>query len=224
MRALVIEDNPDIAEVLKKGLECECLIVETAEDGERGAFLAKTNEYDLIILDNVLPKKEGLFVCKDIRAHGTMTPILSLSVRGDTTTKINLLNAGADDYLTKPFCLDEVRARARALLRRPHGIQGDTLSIDDLTLSTREQKVERAGKRILLTKKEYMLLEYLMRNRDAVVSRAKILEHVWDMSVDPFSNTIEAHVMTLRRKIERTRTRKLIHTVPGSGYKIAAVP
>ncbi len=224
MRALVIEDNPDIAEVLKKGLERECLLVDTAHDGEQGAFLAKTNDYDLILLDNVLPKKEGIFVCRDIRENGTMTPILSLSVRGDTATKIHLLNAGADDYLTKPFCLDEVLARARALLRRPRGIQGDTLAIDDLTLSTREQKVERGGKRILLTRKEYMLLEYLMRNAEAVVSRAKILEHVWDMSVDPFSNTIEAHVMTLRRKIERGRGRKLIHTVPGSGYKITAVP
>ena len=219
MRILVIEDEKEINAFLKLSLESECFIVDVAEDGERGSFLARTNEYDVIILDNILPKKIGLDVCKEIRASGKTTPIIVLSVKSETTTKVDLLNAGADDYLIKPFSLDELLARIRALLRRPQQIEDEILEIDDLSLDTKRHTVKRATKEIYLTRKEFILLEYLMKNRSIVLSRGMILEHVWDMNADPFSNTIESHILSLRRKID-AKGKKLIQTVPGRGYKI----
>lgn len=223
MRALIIEDDPYITQALKEALTQERLVVETAPDGDVGAFFAKTNDYDIILLDTMLPKKGGADVCKDIREHGKTTPILSVSAKTDNATKVRLLNAGVDDYLAKPFVMDEVIARVHALLRRPKTWAGDCLTFDDITLDTRQQIAKRAGHELTLTRKEFVLLEYFMRNPGTVLSRAMLIEHVWDMELDPFSNTIEAHVMSLRKKLAARNKRKVIHTVMGRGYKIALV-
>ncbi|HXK39931.1 MAG TPA: response regulator transcription factor [Candidatus Paceibacterota bacterium] len=221
MRALIIEDDPYIAEALKQALVNERLVVETAPDGDSGAFFAKTNDYDIILLDTMLPKKGGAEVCRDIREHGKTSAILSISAKDDSATKVSLLDAGVDDYLGKPFSMDEVVARVRALLRRPHQMVGDCLSFDDIVVNTREQTATRAGRELSLTRKEFMLLEYFMRNIGTVLSRAMLIEHVWDMELDPFSNTIEAHVMSLRKKLAAHNRQKVIHTIMGRGYKMA---
>ncbi len=220
MRILAIEDEPLIRSVIQSTLADEHFAVDTAADGEQGAYLAKTNDYDLIILDNVLPKKNGIVVCQELRACGKTTPILSLSVQGDAATKVQLLEAGVDDYLTKPFHIDELIARVRALLRRPPQIVSDVLTVDDIVLDTKRKTVMRGATYIKLTRKEFMLLHYLMQNKASILSRGMILEHVWDKNIDPFSNTIEAHILTLRRKIERPHKKKIIHTVQGQGYTI----
>lgn len=221
MRALIIEDDPYIADALKAALVRERLVVETAPDGDTGAFFAKTNDYDIILLDTMLPKKDGAEVCKDIRRHGKKSPILSISARDDSATKIDLLNAGVDDYIGKPFVMEEVIARVRALLRRPIPLAGDVLSFDVISMNTREQTATCAGKPLSLTRKEFMLLEYFLRNVGSVLSRGMLIEHVWDMELDPFSNTIEAHIMCLRKKLSAHTRHKLIHTVTGRGYKMA---
>jgi DNA-binding response OmpR family regulator len=220
MRLLIVEDEKEIKDFLKVSLEAEFYIVDTAADGEEGSFLARSNDYDLIILDNILPKKTGAEVCYDIRKEGINTPILILSIQSETTNIVDLLNKGADDYLTKPFSFDELLARIKALLRRPQEIQKDIVEIGNLVIDCKKHKVKIEGKDVYLTKKEYMLLEYLLRNKGMVVSRGKILEHVWDMNADPFSNTIESHILSLRKKIDNDQCKKLIHTVPGRGYKI----
>ncbi len=221
MKILVVEDEKELRKLLRATLEAERFVVDTAADGEEGVYLAQTNEYDLIIMDKVMPEKDGLQACREIRDDGIKTPILFLSVKTETMTKVTALDAGADDYLTKPFSVDELLARVRALLRRPHDMTGDILTADNLTLDTRKHRVSR-GERddIRLTRKEFMLLEYLLRNRGAVMSRAQIMEHVWDINADPFSNTIEAHILSLRKKIDFPGEKKLIITVPGCGYKI----
>lgn len=223
MRALIIEDDCYIAEALKSALMSENLVVEIAPDGESGAFSATTNDYDIILLDTMLPKKNGREVCRTIRTAGKKTPILSISAKADPVTKVELLEAGVDDYIGKPFVLREVIARVRALLRRPHALLGDILSVGDLTMDTRSRTITRGKASIHLTRKEFALLEYLIRNQDSVVSRGLLLEHVWDEMTDPFSNTIEAHIMSLRRKIKLKNSPPLIHTVPGSGYKLSLV-
>lgn len=220
MRILIIEDEKEIANFLKKGLEGECFAVDTADDGEKGSFLARTNNYDLIILDYILPKKDGRQVCEEIRKKGRTVPILILSVKSETITKVDILNAGADDYLTKPYSFMELLARIKALLRRPEQIEGEIFEVDDLILDTKRHLVKRGKKEIHLTNKQFMLLEYLMKNKGAVLSRGMIMDHCWDMNGDLFSNTIETHILTLRRKINLSGKKKLINTVSGRGYKI----
>ena len=220
MRLLIVEDNKEISDFLKRSLENECFAVDVASDGEKGYFLALTNDYDLIILDYILPKKDGRQVCEEIRKAGKTIPILVLSVRSEIPTKVDILNIGADDYLTKPYSFEELLARIKALLRRPRQIEREVLEIDDLILDTKRHLVKRCKKEIYLSRKQFMLLEYLMKNQGMVLSRGMIMEHVWDMEGDLFSNTIETHISTLRRKIESPRKRKLIYTVPGRGYKI----
>lgn len=220
MRILIVEDEKDINNFIKVSLEAECFAVDSAEDGEAGSYLARTNDYDIIILDNMLPKKNGVEIIKEIRKEGKTVPVIMLSVRSETTTKVDLLNSGADDYLTKPFSFQELLARIRALLRRPKNIEKDIINIEDLTVDYVKHKVKRAKEEIYLTKKEFMLLEYLLRNKGTVLSRGMILEHVWDMNADPFSNTVESHILNLRKKIDLPDKNKLIHTIPGRGYKI----
>lgn len=220
MRILVVDDDKEIREFLKKNLELESFVVDTAGDGEEGSYMGRTHPYDLILLDNIMPKKNGFEVCKDIRGSGKSMPIIILSIDADIGKKISLLNIGADDYVTKPFSYKELSSRVRALLRRPTTIVLPVLKTGDLTLDTMNQKAKRGSKEIYLTRKEFALAEYLMRHSGAVVSRATLLEHVWDDDVDPFSNTIEAHILNLRKKIDLPSRRKLIHTVPGRGYKI----
>jgi len=220
MRVLIIEDEEGVRKMLAENMRAQCFAVDTASDGTEGSYLARTNSYDIIILDNMLPEKSGTVVCQEIRRTGHTVPIIILSVLGDTWRKVELLNSGADDYMIKPFSIEELMARIRALLRRPAEMEGDVLAIDNLTIDTKQQSVKRDGKGIYLTRKEFMLMEYLVRNQGSVMSRGMIMEHVWDMMNDPFSNTIESHILSLRRKIDTPDQLKLIYTVPGRGYKV----
>lgn len=224
MKALIIEDDKDTQLFLKERLEEKCFAVDTADDGAKGLTLGKTNDYDLILLDYSLPYKNGFSVCKELRsqAHSTRphTPIIMISVTNESPHKIEGFNLGADDYVTKPFLFDELFARIQAILRRPSIRQESIFKLDDLTLDSNTQKVMRGKESIYLTRKEFSLLEYLLKNTGNVVSRGMITEHVWDMNIDPFSNTIEMHILNLRKKLDRTRKKKLIHSLPGRGYKI----
>lgn len=220
MRILLVEDQDDLRVSLQIRLQEECFVVDVASDGEKGSFMARTNDYDIIILDNHLPKKNGIEICKDIRESKKQIPIIILSVLDDTSQKIELLEAGADDYLTKPFSFYELMARIRAILRRPQELVQSLFQIDDLLLDAKKHEVYRGDIEIYLTKKEFMLLEFLLRHSGTVVSRSDILEHVWDIHADPFSNTIETHVLSLRKKIDTPEKHKLIHNISGRGYKI----
>lgn len=224
MRILLIEDNVHISDLVKLGLEAESFTVDVCADGESGSYHARTNEYDLIILDIGLPKRRGPDVCADIRAAGKKTPVIMLSVESEIVTKVELLSIGADDYMTKPFSFEELLARVRALLRRPHTHITEQLSVSDLTLDSRTQEVVRARRKIYLTRKEFSLLEYLMRHANAVVTRGSLLEHVWDLDGNPFSNSIETHIYNLRRKINVPHRPHLIENVPGRGYRLLATP
>lgn len=220
MRILLIDDSQEIIDFLKIGLKPEGFIVDTAQDGDKGSFLARTSDYDLIILDYLLPKKDGLEVCNEIRKDGNLAPILVVSAMAETEIKISLLNAGADDYIVKPFAFSELLARIKALLRRPREMEKDILKIDDLIIDINSYSVKRGSAKIYLTRKEFALLEYLIKNRGKVLSRGMIMEHVWDMETDIFSNTIETHILNLRRKIDIPGKKKLIHTIQGRGYKL----
>jgi DNA-binding response OmpR family regulator len=222
MRILVIEDDTDTQEFLQERLKERGFAVDIAATGTRGIFLAKTNEYDLILLDYGLPEKNGFLVCEEIRQTRSV-PIIMISVSDTTNYKIRALSIGADDYVTKPFYFEELYARIQAILRRPVTIQSSVFSIDDLILDTARQSVTREGKPINLTRKEFAMLEFLLKNNGVVVTRGMLMEHIWDTELDPFSNTIETHILNLRKKIERPKKTKLIHSVSGRGYKIDIV-
>lgn len=218
MKILIIEDDISIRNVLRLSLESKGFTIDEAEDGDIGSYLARTNSYDVILLDNVLPKKMGGHICKEIRNAGSVTPIIILSGKQEVLTKIQLLNLGADDYITKPFSFDELLARINAVLRRPQNINYHILKLKDFEVNFTSQTIKKDNKDIYLTRKEFSLLEFLAKHKNTVVSRGQILEHVWEMSVDPFSNTIETHIMNLRRKLRDTK-RTLISSIPGRGYK-----
>lgn len=221
MKILIIDDERAIAEFLKVGLETRLFDVEVAYDGERGAFLGRTGSYDLIILDYNLPKLNGAEVLKEIRCERKHTPVIMLSVKSEMITKKEIFELGADDYLTKPFLFEELFLRIKAILKRPAKVEGNVFKIDNLTLSTKTNIVRRGSKELYLTRREFTLLEYLMRNRGKIVSRQQILEQVWDYNADPFSNSIEAHITSLRRKLNINKNRNLIYNFPGRGYKMA---
>jgi len=221
MKILIIDDERAVSEFIKVGLESKLHKVEIAYDGERGAFLGRTGNYDLIILDYNLPKFNGAEVLKEIRKEERHVPVLMLSVKSEIITKREIFELGADDYLTKPFLFEELLLHVQALLRRPTKIEGDFFKIDNLTLSTKSNIARRAGREIYLTRREFALLEHLMRNRDKIISRQQILEQVWDYNADPFSNSIEAHITSLRRKLNLNKNRNLIHNFPGRGYKMS---
>ena len=219
MRILVIEDDPMIQKHVVDALKDACFAVDATGEGDEGSRLARLNDYDLVILDYMLPGKNGNEICDDIRSSGKYMPILMLTVRSELDHKVSMLDHGIDDYLSKPFELGELLARVRALLRRPRQSVLPVIRVGDLTIDAGKQLV-RCGKReVYLTRKEFSLLEYLARNQGLVVSRAALMEHVWNMESDPFSNTIEAHILNLRKKLADMR-QKLIHTVPGRGYKL----
>jgi two-component system, OmpR family, copper resistance phosphate regulon response regulator CusR len=218
MKILVVEDEERVAQFIQKGLKEEGHAVDVAYDGEDGGFLAEVNDYDLIILDLMLPKKNGLQTCKEIRDHGVNTPVLMLTARDSVEDKVRGLDAGADDYLAKPFAFEELLARVRALLRRQSESKTPTLQIADLELDPMSRQVTRSGKPIRLTTKEYALLEYLLRNPKKVLSRTLIGEHVWDMNFDPESNVIDVYVSHLRTKVDKGFEPPLIHTLRGQGY------
>jgi heavy metal response regulator len=224
MRILVIEDEKKVASFLKKGLEEEHYAVDTAFDGEEGLALAQINEYDLIILDIMLPKLDGMEVLRRIRGNGSSVPILMLTAKDSIEDIISGLDSGSDDYLTKPFSFAELLARVRALFRRRMKEKTDILRVGDLSLSTSTHQVERGGGKIELTAKEYALLEYFMRNPNRVLTRTLIAEHVWDLYFDPSTNVVDVYVNYLRKKIDWGFKKKLIHTVRGSGYMMKDEP
>lgn len=218
MKVLIIEDDKQLAETVKDNLVSQNNIAEVAENGADGSFLARTFEYDAIILDNSLPKKDGLTVCKEIRAIGKTTPIIFLTIDNTLETKMSAFDHGADDYLSKPFSLEELGARLKALARRPLQIKKNTLHLHDLKLDTEKHTVTRNNKRIHPTRKEFGLLEYFMKNIGVVVSRSLLMEHVWTADSNPFSNTVEAHIRNLRRKLNAGNKPNLIANIPGRGY------
>lgn len=220
MRILVIDDDNDLREALKKSLSEESFVVDTAEDGNSGSYTARTNYYNLILMDYMMPGKDGLEVCRELRRLGIQTPIMIMSVRSEIPDKIELLEAGADDYICKPFSFAELIARIRSLIRRPYKIQESVMTLDDLTINANAQQVEVAGQRVYLTRKEYMLLDCMAKRCGQVISRAEIMEQVWSNDSDPFSNTVEAHIRNLRKKLEEKSSKRVIHTMPGRGYKL----
>jgi DNA-binding response OmpR family regulator len=224
MRILVIEDEAKVASFIRRALEEESYAVDACGDGAHGLDLARAGCYDLIILDLMLPGMPGLEVLKALRKEQVAAPVLILTARSELDQKVKGLDAGADDYLTKPFAIEELVARARALLRRGTGEAAGILQVDDLALNPATRDVTRGGKRIELTTKEYALLEYLMRNAGRVLTRPMIAEHVWNQDFDTFTNVIDVYVNYLRNKIDRGQARKLIQTVRGSGYTLKAEP
>ena len=219
MKILIIEDDIFLAQTIKKALEAHCFSVDTAHDGKSGSYIARINKYKLILLDLILPDKSGVTICKEIRSEGITCPILVVSSQSEVPDKVAMLNIGADDYITKPFNIEELIARVNALIKRPYDISEDVMTLDDLTINTSNQTVTKAGADIYLTRREYMLLRCFARNEGKVITRSKLLEEVWDRDASPFTNTIETHVRNLRKKIE-SKDKRIIHTINGRGYKM----
>ena len=222
MRLLVVEDEKKVARFVKKGLEEEGYAVDVAPDGEEGLAMALDGVHDLIILDIHLPRMDGLGILQELRKKKVATPVLLLTVRAAIEDKVLGLDAGADDYLTKPFAFQELLARVRALLRRRAEAEAPVLQVADLTLDPARRLVARAGEKIDLTSKEFALLAYFMRNPGRVLTRTMISEHVWDYDFDTMTNVIDVYVNYLRKKIDAGREPKLIHTVRGAGYVLKA--
>ncbi len=222
MRILVVEDEHRIAQSIKKGLEQERYSVDVAYTGDDGFDLGSTEEYDCIILDLLLPGMDGISILKELRKNKIHTPILVLTAKGQILDKVTGLNAGADDYITKPFAFEELLARIRALVRRPKAILSTKLCVDDLELDTTQFTAIRDKKPIILSSKEFSLLEYLMRNAHTIVSKDQIIGHVWDYDADILPNTVEVYIRNLRNKIDAPFKNKksLIQTIRGFGYKI----
>ncbi len=214
MKVLIVEDDPQVAEMSTSNA------VDVANDGADGSFMARSYEYDAIVLDYSLPKKNSLIVCEEIRKSGKTTPILFLSSTDDEVTKIQAFEKGADDYITKPFSLGELQARLRAVTRRPKEIKKTLLTLHDLVMDTDKLTVRRGDTDIHLTLKEFCLLEYLMSHPRTLLSRTMLMEHVWSADNDPFSNTLEAHIRNVRRKINANNAPEMIRNIPGRGYII----
>lgn len=223
MRILVVEDEHKIANSIKKGLEQESFAVDVAFSGNDGFDLALTEDYDLIILDLMLPGMDGMEVCRKLRALKNHTPILMLTAKGQVRDKVEGLDAGADDYLTKPFAFEELLARIRALIRRPKENTGTKLVFEDLSLDTLTFEVKRGQKNISLSAKEYALLEYLLRHSNQILTKEQITNHVWDYMADILPNTVEVYISYLRKKIDKPEFKnKLIWTIRGFGYRLGS--
>lgn len=220
MKILVVEDEHRIARSIKKGLEQERMAVDLAFDGIEGHDLAIDEEYDVIVLDLMLPGMNGLEICNKLRQEKKQTPILILTAKGQIEDRVEGLNKGADDYLTKPFAFEELIARIKALGRRPQEINKEVLGVDDLSLNTNTFEVKRGKKEIKLSSKEYALLEFLMRHPRQILSKDQIMNHVWSYETDILPNTVEVYIRNLRNKIDRGFNYPLIQTVRGFGYKI----
>lgn len=218
MRILLVEDEQKLNFSIKKGLQQKGYAVDSAFDGQEGEMFAENEDYDLIILDVLLPKKDGYTVCRNVRSYGIHAPILFLTAKDSIEEKIEGLDAGGDDYIVKPFEFSELVARIRALLRRPKETLPTILLSGDLSLDTTQQKVMLGEKEIVLTLREFQLLEYFLRNKNKVLSRGEILDHVWDMTNDAFSNSVDVHVKNLRKKLKGDYA-KHIETVRGIGYR-----
>ncbi|TAL64213.1 MAG: response regulator transcription factor [Bacteroidetes bacterium] len=222
MRILVVEDEHRIANSIKKGLEQEHFATDAVYTGTDGFDFASTEEYDVIILDRLLPGMDGIEICRKLRSQQIHTPILVLTAKGQIQDKVEGLDSGADDYLTKPFSFEELLARIRALIRRPKKTMDTVLTVADLTLDTKAYQVKRGSKSIRLSGKEFALLEYLMRHPNQILSKEHIMNHVWDYDADILPNTIEVYIRNLRTKIDKpfSKSKTLLHTMRGFGYKI----
>jgi DNA-binding response OmpR family regulator len=220
MRILVVDDDRRLCAVIKRGLLEEAYAVDLAYDGEEGQYLAEVNPYDLIILDIMLPSKDGIEVCHELRAKRVNTPILMLTAKDTVEDRVRGLDTGADDYLVKPFAFNELLARVRALLRREGMPKSPELRVGELALNTLTRQVWRRRRLIELTTKEYVILEYLMRHPNAVVTRTMIEEHAWDYDFDSMSNLVDVYVRRLRRKIDNEGQDSLIETLRGAGYRL----
>lgn len=222
MRILVVEDEAKVASFIRRALEEESYAVDLCTDGAQGLAMGEGGGYDLIILDVMLPRLSGVEVLTALRKKAIGTPVLILTAQAQVEHKVRGLDAGADDYLTKPFAIEELLARARVLLRRGSGAAAGILQVDDLMLNPATREVTRGGQKIELTAKEYALLDYLMRNAGRVLTRPMIAEHVWNQDFDTYTNVIDVYMNYLRAKIDKGHDRKLIHTVRGSGYVLKA--
>ncbi len=223
MRMLIISNDSANASELLEGFRVAGFSVDHASQKEQGSFWARTTDYDLVLIDDTAGTNASQ-ICAHIRSRGKTMPIIVVSDRPAVPSKISLLDAGADDCVDKECSMVELTARVRAILRRPKAIVNDVLKLDDLSLDVTRCRVTRGRKIVVLTRKEFGLLEYLLRNPEHVIARTALIEHVWDIHADLFSNTLETHILNLRRKIESPNKRKLIHTVSGRGYKIALKP
>jgi two-component system, OmpR family, copper resistance phosphate regulon response regulator CusR len=222
MRVLVVEDETKVGCFIKRALEEESYAVDLCEDGAKGLEMALATNYDLLVVDLMLPSMSGMDILKTVRRERIQAPVLILSAQSQIDQRVKGLDAGADDYLTKPFAIDELLARVRALIRRGATETPGILQVDDLIFNPATRDVTRGGQRIDLTLKEYALLEYLMRHAGRVLTRPMISEHVWNQDFDTFTNVIDVYVNYLRNKIDRGRAKKLIHTIRGSGYMLKA--
>jgi DNA-binding response OmpR family regulator len=219
MRVLIIEDNPKMAGAIQMGLREHGFAADTSHTGYEGEEMASSGEYDVILLDLMLPDRDGVEVCRNLRRRSISAPVLMLTALSSTEDKVEGLDAGADDYLAKPFEFDELVARVRALLRRGEASEGRTLRVDDLELDLYERRARRGEDEWDLSNKEFALLEYFMRNPNRVLSRAQIAQKVWDMNFEPGSNVIDVYVSSLRKKFDRMSERPLLHTVKNAGYR-----
>ena len=220
MKLLIVEDDMKLAGYLKKGLSEEQYVVDVRHSGSEGIEAVARSEYDLIVLDVMLPEKDGISVCREVRRRGIVTPIIMLTAKDAVDDRVRGLNAGADDYLAKPFSFDELLARLRALLRRTQDYRNSGLKASDLELDPVSHRVVRGGIEITLTGKEYALLEYLLTNKGRVLTETNILEHVWDMQENPYTNIVSVYIHYLRNKVDRGFGRKLIRTIRSIGYTI----
>lgn len=222
MKVLIVEDEKKIADSIKKGLEQETFAVDIAYDGEAGYDLASTEDYDVIILDRMLPNMSGMEICSRLRSENITIPILMLTAKSEVTDRVEGLNIGSDDYLPKPFSFEELLARLKALARRPKQSLKSTLTAADLSLDTISLSVKRADKNIKLSKKEFALLEYLMSNQGNILTKDQIIQKVWDFNADILPNTVEVYIGYLRNKIDKPfkKSPPLIHTVRGFGYRL----
>ena len=221
MKVLIVEDDLKIANAIKNGLEQESIVVDMVHDGDSGYDYAISENYDVIILDVMLPNMDGFEICENIRSEGIKTPVLFLTAKFALDDKLQGFKNGGDDYLTKPFEFEELLVRLRALAKRPQEIKPDKLECADLILDKSEHVVKRQGFEINLSKKEYTLLEYLMENKNTVVSKDQIMENVWNFDADILPNTVEVYIKYLREKIDKPFDKPLLHTVRGFGYKIS---
>jgi len=224
MRILIAEDDSALASFVQKGLESEHYAVDVSAEGEQARALGTEIDYDLVVLDLNLPKVDGIAILRHLRTKKSSMPILVLSARNKVEDRVQCLDLGADDYLVKPFSFTELSARIRALLRRSHLPAASVLQLEDLRLDRVERRVERAGRRIELTAKEFALLEYLMRNSGRRITRTMIIEHVWNLSFDTATNVVDVYINYLRRKVDDGFRRQLIHTIRGVGYELSASP
>jgi two-component system, OmpR family, response regulator len=222
MKVLIVEDEHKIANSIKQGLLQENFVVDVAYDGIEGYDLASSEEYDLIVLDRLLPGMEGLQICKKLREAKNHTPVLILTAKGQIGDRVEGLEGGADDYLVKPFAFEELLARIKALGRRPKQITENILKLDDLTLNVKNFEVKRGSKSISLSGKEFTLLEYLMKHKNEILTKEQIINHVWNYDSNVLPNTVEVYIGYLRNKIDKNFNNKLIQTVRGFGYKIGS--